>query len=146
MRRNQMLTIFFAILIPLYFVFNVFKLSIVLDNDFGWHLKTGEYIKNYGIPQNDPFSYTMPSFPFINHAWLTSLLIFELYNLESKFLLPTLFALFAFLSVLFIIYPFLAKQTHVPKSLILALTLLCLAVFAPYIGIRSQVASWLMFS
>lgn len=146
MNKIKILTIFVTICIFLYFFFNVFKLSIILDNDFGWHLKTGEYIKINGIPQNDPFSYTMPSFPFINHAWLTSLMIYELYNLESKLLLPLLFTFFAFLSVFLIVFPFLKQKSQVPKFFILSLAIICLASFAPYIGIRSQVVSWLMFS
>src|SRR6185369_15071703 len=52
-----------------------FKGSHFLDPDFGWHLTMGKYIISHGIPPTDPFSYTMPSYPFIDHEWLTNVLI-----------------------------------------------------------------------
>lgn len=69
MKKVQMLLTFFA--------FSLFFLKGVtfLDPDFGWHLRMGELILSDGIPATDPFSYTMPSFPFIDHEWLTNVLI-----------------------------------------------------------------------
>src|SRR3990167_10696773 len=46
-----------------------------LDPDFGWHVRMGNYILANGIPQTDPLSYTMPNFPFIDHEWLTNVLM-----------------------------------------------------------------------
>jgi len=49
----------------------------MLDPDYGWHISMGKYILEKGIPKTDPFSYTMPSYPFVDHAWLASVLMYE---------------------------------------------------------------------
>jgi hypothetical protein len=41
-----------------------------LDPDFGWRVKTGELILQRGIPKIDWYSFTMPDFPWIDHACL----------------------------------------------------------------------------
>ena len=53
---------------------------LVLDPDFGWHLRMGQIISLTGVPNTDPFSYTMPSFPFVDHEWLTNWGIYKLYG------------------------------------------------------------------
>jgi hypothetical protein len=40
------------------------------DNSFFWHLKTGEYILDHGIPRHDVFSYTAPGTKWIAQSWL----------------------------------------------------------------------------
>lgn len=51
----------------------------VLDPDLGWHLRMGEVIFASGVPKTDPFSYTMPSYPFVDHEWLTNVIMARLY-------------------------------------------------------------------
>ncbi len=60
-----------------YFLFFVFLVGIALaltynflDPDFGWHVKSGELILQRGIPYQDWYTYTMPTFAWINHEWL----------------------------------------------------------------------------
>src|SRR3989344_2019952 len=50
-----------------------------LDPDFGWHLKVGEILLTEGIPATDPFSYTMPSFPWVDHGRVTDMAMAWLY-------------------------------------------------------------------
>src|SRR5262245_24371342 len=45
-------------------------LSKLSDNSFFWHLKTGEYILDHGIPHHDVFSYTAPGTKWIAQSWL----------------------------------------------------------------------------
>src|SRR3954470_1245634 len=40
------------------------------DNSFFWHLRTGEYILDQGIPHHDVFSYTAPGTKWIAQSWL----------------------------------------------------------------------------
>jgi hypothetical protein len=40
------------------------------DNSFFWHLKTGGYILDHGIPHHDVFSYTAPGTKWIAQSWL----------------------------------------------------------------------------
>jgi hypothetical protein len=46
------------------------------DADFGWHYRSGEYILAHGVPMHDIFTYTAPSFPWINHEWLYDVVVY----------------------------------------------------------------------
>jgi hypothetical protein len=108
-----------------------------LDPDFGWHLKTGSLILARGIPKVDPFSYTMPTFPFVDHAWTMSVLISLLYPLIGKIGLSAVFSFLA-TAVIILIYP--------KKSKFSFFFLIAAAVMGSFVGIRAQVATWLMLA
>ncbi|MDP3057632.1 MAG: hypothetical protein Q8N37_03905 [bacterium] len=56
-------------------------LKAPLDPDLFWHLKTGKLIWQYKIiPQVDWYSYTMSDFPWIDHEWLTEILMYLIKN------------------------------------------------------------------
>src|SRR6478736_4979165 len=44
------------------------------DNSFFWHLRTGEYILDHGIPHHDVFSYTAPGVHWVAQSWLAEVL------------------------------------------------------------------------
>jgi len=79
MRKKEVLKIIFLTLVltSLGYLFSYRD----LDPDFGWHLKTGELILERGVPKVDWYSFTMSDFPWINHEWLTDILIYKLYSL-----------------------------------------------------------------
>lgn len=52
----------------------------VLDPDFGWHIASGQYILEHGIPATDIYSYTMPTFSWIHHEWLSDCLNYLVYH------------------------------------------------------------------
>jgi hypothetical protein len=43
------------------------------DNSFFWHLRTGRYILDHGIPNHDIFSYTAPGSRWIAQSWLAEI-------------------------------------------------------------------------
>jgi hypothetical protein len=43
------------------------------DNSFFWHLRTGEYILDHGIPHHDIFSFTARGTPWVAQSWLAEL-------------------------------------------------------------------------
>lgn len=43
------------------------------DNDCWWHVKTGQYVWNNGLPVHDVFAHTAASFEWHNHEWLWQL-------------------------------------------------------------------------
>src|ERR1700726_4693496 len=45
-------------------------LAKLSDNSFFWHLRTGEYILDHGIPHHDVFSYTAPGTKWVAQSWL----------------------------------------------------------------------------
>ncbi|MES2437168.1 MAG: hypothetical protein V4519_04105 [Patescibacteria group bacterium] len=62
------------------------------DPDLGWHIKSGQYIVENGIPTYDIFSYSASSFEWINHEWLYSVLISQLHALGGELLLSLVIA------------------------------------------------------
>lgn len=92
--RKMKRIIFFAAILLLFFILlgagylAVFK---NLDPDFGWHLRTGQLILERGVPKTDWYSFTMQDFPWIDHEWLTDILIYKGYSTFGFFALLILF-------------------------------------------------------
>jgi hypothetical protein len=55
-------------------------LAKLSDNSFFWHLRTGEYILDHGIPHHDVFSYTAPGTRWVAQSWLAELTYAALYR------------------------------------------------------------------
>jgi hypothetical protein len=51
-----------------------------LDADMWWHLRTGEYILQYGIPRQDVFSFTVPDHAWVTHEWLSQVVMWWIYQ------------------------------------------------------------------
>src|SRR3989344_2267759 len=51
-----------------------------LDPDFGWHVRTGQLILERGIPHQDWYTFTMPSFAWIDHEWLFNVFMYKAYE------------------------------------------------------------------
>jgi hypothetical protein len=62
------------------FLILFFKAYVSMDPDFGWRLTTGFRILTSGVPKIDIYTYSMPSFPWIDHAWLTDAVIAVIYT------------------------------------------------------------------
>ncbi len=59
-----------------------FTLQPLTEPDFGWHLRTGLDLLQHGgkLPTLDPYSHTMPDWPWVEHSWLTDLIIGAFYS------------------------------------------------------------------
>jgi hypothetical protein len=56
----------------------------IVDPDLWWHLKTGQLIlQNHAVLHSDPFSFTRAGEPWINHEWLSDILMFRLYQIAG---------------------------------------------------------------
>src|SRR6202162_767948 len=56
----------------------------VSDPAVGWHLRTGQLmIQNHSLFHTDPYSFTRFGQPWINHEWLSQILIFGLYRIAG---------------------------------------------------------------
>lgn len=54
------------------------------DPDVWWHLRTGALIvQTHSVPHTDPYSFTRFGQPWVNHEWLSDVLIFGLYRLAG---------------------------------------------------------------
>lgn len=63
-----------------------------LDPDMWWHLRTGDYIWQHGIPRQDVFSYTVTDHVWVTHEWLSQALMWLLYEAGG---FPALIVVFA---------------------------------------------------
>lgn len=126
-----------------------YRAVVFLDPDFGWHIKMGQLIMEKGIPKTDPFSYTMPSFPFVDHEWLTNTLIAMGYKSVGWVGLAFTYTIIAFLALFFSINRTTSnKKEGEKKTIDLGLTLFILGAgsLLLFFGIRPQVETWLLFS
>jgi hypothetical protein len=76
-RRADLSWIFTALFGVFGWAVGITKLS---DNSFFWHLRTGEYILDHGIPHHDVFSYTAPGTKWIAQSWLAEVTYAALYR------------------------------------------------------------------
>jgi hypothetical protein len=60
-------------------------LSSLSDNSFFWHLRTGEYILDHGIPHHDVFSFTAPGTRWVAQSWLAEVAYGVLYRSFGAF-------------------------------------------------------------
>ncbi|HEX4489524.1 MAG TPA: hypothetical protein VH088_24840 [Terriglobales bacterium] len=70
-------------LFPLILSLGLFVLAArpIVDPDLWWHLKTGELtLQNHAVFHADPFSFTRAGQPWINHEWLSDVLMFSVYR------------------------------------------------------------------
>jgi hypothetical protein len=70
-----------------------------LDSDMWWHLRAGEETMRLGYPMTeDTFSYTRQGERWVNHSWLSQVVMYLLYQLGGFFALGAFVALLAALS------------------------------------------------
>ena len=81
------------------FVIALFTMAVreTLDPDMWWHLRTGEYILQHGIPAQDVFTFTVPQNAWVTHEWLSQLIMWLVYLAGG---LPSLILFFAALIAL----------------------------------------------
>lgn len=116
-----------------------YKGIFLLDPDFGWHLQEGALELQKGILKTDPFSYTMPSYPFIDHEWLSNIIINIFYTHFGYVFLSLIFAIIFVLALFFAIPKKYSIYCLIPLSLAGAL-------MANFAGIRTQVETLLFFA
>ncbi len=107
----------------------------MLDPDFGWHLRMGQVIFTSGIPTHDLFSFTMVRYPFVDHEWLTNVLIYLVYNATGMVGVSALFTGVFFATILI-----LAREG---KNSLLEIVFLVAASLLGFGGVRPQVLGWL---
>lgn len=89
------------------FAIALFTMAVreTLDPDMWWHLRTGEYILQNGIPAQDVFTFTVPQNAWVTHEWLSQLIMWLVYRAGG---LPGLILFFAALIALTYLLLYLA--------------------------------------
>ena len=111
-----------------------FSVRVARDPDLFWHLKTGEYILENGIPHEDPgFSFTSTEREWITHEWLTQVFMFSVYDRLGLRGLSIVFA-----GLIAIAYGFLFYASDGRPYLAGAATFWGIAASLPFLNARPQ--------
>src|SRR5258708_1095243 len=79
--KTMRLRVFLGGLFIFLFAFFVLHAMVTQDPDFGWHIQFGRLITTTGtIPLTDQYSYTMPSYHFVDHEWGMDVLLAFFYD------------------------------------------------------------------
>lgn len=114
----------------------------VTDPDVWWHLRTGELIaQTHAFVHSDPYSFTRHGEPWVNHEWLSDLLLYGLYRIGGWPALILVFAAFTAATFMLIF----ARCPGRPYFAALALVLGAYAA-APGWGVRPHTISLLLAS
>ena len=114
----------------------------ITDPDVWWHLRTGQLIlRNHSLFHTDPYSFTRFGQPWINHEWLSEVLMFALYRVAGFGGLIVAFA--AVISATFFLV-FLRSEGR--PYLAAVMTLWGAVASAPSWGVRPQMFSLLLAS
>lgn len=112
------------------------------DLDYWWHLATGRWIAQHGVPALDPFSYTAGSRPWIDHEWLTQWLM---QALEQRFGYRGPVAMFALIQAgTGAVLIALLRQRSIGTALSILGLLLFMLLAAPTWGVRPQIVTALL--
>lgn len=117
------------------FISFLYRSYYLADPDLGWHLQIGKYILSHGIPQTDPFSYTMPSYRFVDHEWLSDVVIAGIFMHFGLIPLHLLFAIIGTVTV------FVLWRSNTKSYSFLFVLLLAGSLF-DFVGIRMQIITW----
>jgi hypothetical protein len=117
-----------------------FALQPLTEPDFGWHLRTGLDILRDGLPlpPADPYSHTMPDWPWVEHAWLTDVVVAGIYSAFGALGVIIFFALVTIGAWLLTAAVASAGLTFRWVACVLSLW-----VALPYLGARTQLVTLL---
>jgi hypothetical protein len=114
----------------------------VTDPDVWWHLRTGQLmLANHSLFHSDPYSFTRLGQPWVNHEWLSQILIFSIYRVAGFGGLIVSFALVIAATLLMVF----ARCPGRPYLAALV-TLWGAVASAPAWGVRPQMFSLLLAS
>lgn len=120
-----------------------FVLQPLTEPDFGWHLRTGlDWLMPGGqLAALDPYSHTMPDWPWVEHAWLTDLVLGWLYGTGGPAGGLLVIAFFGLVTAAGWIIAARIGQAIRPIRLVACVLSLWAAL--PFLGARTQVVTLL---
>jgi tetratricopeptide (TPR) repeat protein len=124
----------------------LFAAQKIVDPDFWWHLKTGEWIwQHKAVPYVDPFSYTFKGAEWINYEWLFHAVIYPIYQL-SGFGGLIIFVIICVLSIFLILF-FACREVEGGNRW-LSITILFLALLVAWgrFSVRPQMISFILLA
>ena len=126
-------------------VIMIAALQPIIDRDFWWHLKTGQYIiETHSIPHTDIFSNSRFGSEWVTHEWLSEVFMYSIYRVSGFGGLIVVFALIITASFWLVYLRFRSEVQH-PIVAGFAL-LLGAAATTPVWGVRPQTLSLFLAS
>jgi hypothetical protein len=125
-------------------VVSITILKGTLDPDYFWHLTTGRYIAQHGIPSVDPFSFTWAGKPWTLHEWLSELGLYAVVSAVGSVGASIAFGVIG--AGAFAILAALLRRADVRPLVILLVCALGGWVLIPYLTVRPQAISWLLLA
>ncbi|WP_420628347.1 hypothetical protein [Candidatus Leptofilum sp.] len=123
------------------FAIALFTMAVreTLDPDMWWHLRTGEYILQNGIPAQDVFTFTVPQNAWVTHEWLSQVIMWLVYLAAG---LPGLILFFAALIALtyWLLYLACAGRPYLAAFIVLLAAITSAIVW----GARPQIFNLLL--
>ncbi len=114
-------------------------LQTYVEPDFGWHLRTGlDLLRTGALPSTDPYSHTMPEWPWVEHAWLTDVVVAFCYRAFGPSAVILLFG-----AVTLAAFLILGSTARASWSARLVAIGGALWVARPFLGTRTQVVTLL---
>jgi hypothetical protein len=112
------------------------------DPDVWWHLRTGQLIlQNHAFFHTDPYSFTRAGQPWVDHEWLSEVILFVVYRMAGARGLILVFAVIIAATLLLVF-----SRTPGRPYLAALMTLLGAVASAPMWGVRPQIFSLLLAS
>ena len=151
MKKESFLNLLNSLLYLVVFLLIINNSLSYLDPDLGWHIKVGEEIyQSQSVPSVNHYNFVFSGDDnhWVDHEWLSNLLVYFVYNNFGYLTLSLFFALILF-STLLILNRFISKRISslaIFKTFLISLELLLLKGLLPSSGIRVQEISWLFFS
>jgi hypothetical protein len=127
----------------LFFFFINLALQPLVEPDFGWHLRTGLDLLSHGwrMPLTDPYSHTVPEWPWVEHAWLTDGIVALIYSgLGSAGGSGVILLFAAVITGAFVLSAATARASRTARSLSIAVVAW---IALPFLGARIQMVTLL---
>ena len=122
-------------------IFLVIGTSFIgVDPDVYWHIKTGEWVLENGIPRQDPFSYWGGN--FIAHEWLYDVILYSVYSVTG-FFGAELILLFGVLTTALVISMKISQGKSNPNAIIYLLPIYWVVKYAGLLTTRPHMMSLL---
>ncbi len=120
-------------------------LSRFADPDLWGHLRFGQAVISAGhIVRTDPYSYTAFGHPWLNHEWLTEVIMGALYNLAGVFGLKLMKLACASLVIIFLAAA--ESETGAPAVIQFAILISSAVTIAPQVQYRPQAFTFALLS
>lgn len=132
---------------PLKFLLLIFIVSMTLqppvDPDFGWHLRTGlDLVQHQGrFPAADPYSHTMPDWPWVEHAWLADGIMGACSAVLGPWGLSAIILIFAAITIWAFLWSASVAAVGRPARLLAVAVVLWVGL--PFLGVRPQMITLL---